>query len=76
MAIVSRIIEEFQHPAIQTENSAALWRNFSSNKSVPANMKKGFYKGHMPKNKKIGGIVIYIVADQNFERFSKIQDQI
>jgi hypothetical protein len=38
-------------------------------------MKKGFYKRHLTKNKEIGGIVVYTVAAQNFEPFSKIQDQ-
>jgi hypothetical protein len=30
--LVSRIFEEFQHPAISNQNSAALWQVFSSNK--------------------------------------------
>jgi hypothetical protein len=33
---------------------AALWRIFSSNKSVPANMKKGLYSSRLPKNEKNG----------------------
>jgi len=37
-------------------NSAALWRIFASNKSVPAKRKKGFYKSRLPKNEEIGGI--------------------
>ncbi len=46
----SRIFDEFQHPA---KNSAALWGNFKSNKSAPANRKKGFYTGCQDKNEEI-----------------------
>jgi hypothetical protein len=56
------------------QNSAVLWRIFSSNKSAPANRKEGFYTSRQPKNEEIGGILY--LATQNFEFFSKIQDQI
>jgi hypothetical protein len=36
---------------------AALWRIFSSNKSVPANRKKGFFGSRLPKNEEIKGTV-------------------
>jgi hypothetical protein len=32
---------------------------FSSNKSVPANRKKGFYTSRLPKNEKIEGIFAF-----------------
>jgi hypothetical protein len=43
---------------------------FPSNKSGPANRKKGFYTSRLPKNE---GILV--LADQNFEIFSNIEDQ-
>jgi hypothetical protein len=55
------------------QTSAALCRIFSSNKSVPANRKKGFFTSHLPKKEGIGGI-LYLVA-QTFKLFAKIQDQ-
>jgi hypothetical protein len=39
---------------------AALWRIFPSNKSVPANRKKGFYTSHLPKNEEIGGNFVFL----------------
>ncbi len=36
---------------------AAFWRIFSSNKSVPANRKKGFFGSRLPKNEEIKGTV-------------------
>ncbi len=38
---------------------AAPCRIFSSNKSVPANRKKGFYTCRLPKNEEIGGIFVF-----------------
>jgi hypothetical protein len=35
------------------------WADFSSNKSVPANMKKGFYTSQVPKNEDIGVIFVF-----------------
>jgi hypothetical protein len=49
-------------------------RIFSSNESAPANRKKGFYTSLLPKNEEIGKAFLYLAA-QNFELFSKIQDQ-
>jgi hypothetical protein len=40
------------------QNGAALWL-FSSNKSAPANRKKGFYTSHLPKNKDIGDVFVF-----------------
>jgi hypothetical protein len=47
------VFEEFQHPAIQ-----ALWRIFSSNKSAPANRKKGFYTNRDLNKQKVGFIFV------------------
>jgi hypothetical protein len=41
---------------MQKTDCAALWRIFSSNKNVPANRKKGFYRSHLQKNEEIGSI--------------------
>jgi len=38
---------------------AALWQIFSTNKSAPANRKKGFFKSFLLKNDKIGGIFVF-----------------
>ncbi len=40
---------------------AALRRIFSSNKSVPANGKKGFYTSYLPKSEEIGGIFVFLL---------------
>jgi hypothetical protein len=37
----------------------ALWQIFSSNKSVLANKKKGFYASRRPKNEEIVGIFVF-----------------
>jgi hypothetical protein len=36
------------------QNSAALWRIFSTNKSAPANGKKGFYTNRDPNKQGVG----------------------
>jgi hypothetical protein len=41
------------------QNNAALWQIFSSNKSVPANRKKGFYRNSVPKKQEVGGIFVW-----------------
>jgi hypothetical protein len=51
---VSKIFEEFQIPQSKP-NSAAL----SSNKSAPANRKKGFYTIRVPKKQEVGGIFVF-----------------
>ncbi len=38
---------------VRNTGCAALWRIFSSNKSVPANRKKGFFGSRLPKNEEI-----------------------
>jgi hypothetical protein len=50
MVLESRIFEEFKQPASQTRIDAALWRIFSSNKSVLASSKIKFYANCLPKN--------------------------
>ncbi len=57
--------EEFQHPAIQT-------KYFTSNKSAPANCKKGFYTNRDPNKQKVG--FIFVEAAKNFEVISNIQN--
>jgi hypothetical protein len=39
-------VKESLNPNQNTENRAALWRIFSSNKIAPANSKTGFYAKH------------------------------
>jgi hypothetical protein len=45
---------------------------FSSNKSAPANRKKGFYTNRVPKKQEVGG---FHLAAQNFKLFSNIKIQ-
>jgi hypothetical protein len=45
--------KEFQHPAIQTKLEQQI---FSSNKSVPANRKSGFYANPHPNKQEVGFI--------------------
>jgi hypothetical protein len=47
------VIKEFQHPAIQTKIEQH-WQIFSSNKSVPANRKTGFYANRDPNKQEVG----------------------
>ncbi len=70
--LVSRIFEEFKQPTIVhsiNQNSAAIWRIFSSNKSVPANKKKGFYTSRQPKNDGIGGVFVFSGELNSFKKF-------
>ena len=62
------VSKEFQHPAIQTK--IAFWRIFSTNKSVPANRKKGFYANRDPNKQEVG----FIFAWSRSEVFSNIQE--
>ncbi len=63
--LVSRIFEDFQQPAIQTN----IVQHFcaadflSSNKCVPANMRKWFYKSSLLKNEETGGIFVYVGSE-------------
>jgi hypothetical protein len=70
---VSRIFEEFQHPATQPKYIVQHFGGFFIQycKSAPANWKKGFYTNRDP-NKKEVGFILYEAA-QNFEAFSNIQ---
>jgi hypothetical protein len=52
---VRRIFEEPPTSRNANQNSATLWWIFSSNKSVSANRKKGFYINHVPKKQEVGG---------------------
>jgi hypothetical protein len=40
------------------QSSGALWRIFSSDKSAPANRKKGFYTNRVPKKQEVEGIIV------------------
>jgi hypothetical protein len=46
---VKRIFEETLTSRNQKQNTARLWRIFSSKKSAPAIRKKGFYINRVPK---------------------------
>jgi hypothetical protein len=71
--LVRRILEENLTSRNPNQDSATLWRIFSSNDSAPANRKKGFYTNHNPK---VRGLDAFLYeADQNFELFSNIQNQ-
>jgi hypothetical protein len=54
---MSRVIKEFQHPAIQTIIEQH-WQIFSSNKIAPAHRKKGFYTNRDPNNQEVGFIFV------------------
>jgi hypothetical protein len=58
LRFVSRIFEEFQHPAIQTKIVQHFDGFFSSNKSAPANRKKGFYTKRDPNKQEVGFIFV------------------
>ncbi len=64
---MSRIFEEFKPPANKTKIVQHFGGFFSSNKSVPANRKKGFYTSRLPKNEETEGI-LYLAA-QNYKLF-------
>jgi hypothetical protein len=57
------------------QNSATLWRIFSSDKSAPANRNKGFNTNRVPKKQEVIGFFVQYLAAQNFELFSNIQEQ-
>jgi hypothetical protein len=71
--LVSRIFEELQQPAIQT-NIVQCFGRFSSSKSLPGNKKKRLYTSRLPTNEEIEGI--FVLLAQNFKLFSNIQDKI
>ncbi len=56
---LNRPFKEFQHPAKQTENWAALWRIFSSNKSAQANRKTGCYANCDQNKQEVGFIFVW-----------------
>jgi hypothetical protein len=69
LRLVRRIFEETRNP---NQNRASIWKIFSSNKSTPANRKKGFYTNRNPNEQEVGFISVY-EAVQNLEVFSNIQ---
>jgi hypothetical protein len=56
LRLVRRIFEESQTYRNPNQNRASLWQIFSSNKSAPANRKKGFCTNRNPK---AGGWIHY-----------------
>jgi hypothetical protein len=73
LPLVSRIFEEFQHPAIQTKIVQPFGGFFfSTNKSAPANKKQGFYTNRDPNFRRLDSL-LYEGA-QNFEFFSNLQN--
>jgi hypothetical protein len=69
---LSRICEEFQHPATQTKIVQPFGGFFQKNKGVPANRKKGFYTNRDPNKQEVCSFLYE--AAQNFEVFSNIQN--
>ncbi len=67
--LVSRLFEEFQHPAIQTKIVQHFGGFLKSNRSAPANRKKGFYT--KPCAEKAGARLeaFFYEAAQNFKVF-------
>jgi hypothetical protein len=58
LQLVGRIFEEFQLPAIQIKIVQHFGRFFLSNKSAPANRKKGFYTNRDPNKQEVGCIFV------------------
>ncbi len=70
----SGIVEEFQQPAIQTKNCAALWQIFSPDKSVLTNRKKKFMQAARQRIRRLEAF-LYLAA-QNFKHLSKTRSKI
>jgi hypothetical protein len=58
LQVVRRIFEETLTSRNPNQNSATLWRIFSSKKSAPANRKKGFYTNRNPNKQEVGFIFV------------------
>jgi hypothetical protein len=58
LQLVRRIFEETLTSRNPNQNSATLWRIFSSNKSEPANLKKVFYTNRVSKKQEVGGFFV------------------
>jgi hypothetical protein len=70
LRLVSRI---FQHPAIQTKWSIPL-AEFSTNKSVLANRKKGFYTYRDPNKQEVGFIFVWSGSELwSLSNYSKLK---
>jgi hypothetical protein len=54
------------------QNRAAFWQIFSSNKSVPANRKTGFYANRDPTSRRLDSFIHK--EAQNFKVFLNIQE--
>jgi hypothetical protein len=55
LRLVRRIFEETRN---LNQNRASIWKIFSSNKSAPANRKKGFYTNRNPNKQEVGVIFV------------------
>jgi hypothetical protein len=55
LRLLRRIFEETRNP---NQNRAFIWKIFSSNKSRPANRKKGFYTNRNPNKQEVGFIFV------------------
>jgi hypothetical protein len=58
LQLVRRIFEETLTSRNPNQNSTTLWRIFSSNKSEPADLKKGFYTNRVSKKQEVGGFFV------------------
>jgi hypothetical protein len=54
LGLVRRIFQETRTSRNANQNSATLWRIFSSNKSAP-----GFYTNRVPKKQEAGGFFVF-----------------
>jgi hypothetical protein len=59
LRLVRRIFEETLTSRNPNQISATLWQNFSSNKSTPANRKKGFFTNRDPNKQEVGFIFVW-----------------
>jgi hypothetical protein len=74
LRLVRRIFEEILTSRNLNQNSATLWQIFSSNKSAPANRKKGFYTSRDPNKKEVGLIFVWSGSELwNLFKYSKLK---
>jgi hypothetical protein len=53
-----RLVSRIPTSRNPNQNSAALWRTFSTNKRAPGNRKKGFYTNCDPNKQKVGFLFV------------------
>ncbi len=66
---ITLLSKKFQHPAIQTKIEHHYGQIFSSNKSVPANRKTGFYANRNPNKQVVGFIFSWSRTLKSFQIF-------